>query len=163
MYTNVEKIKETEVKNKNTEIGGFIQVTNKGAFVARARVIYILGTEVIEKQSPDIPVLQSAFFAIPDNATKVTFNADIALFFGTWATIYWGTFEDVPSICYELYGTTFFAQCLDVPCGSNENNPNPVPPVIIPPYNCCCHCRCCCNNCYNSQVNNLYANCYNYF
>lgn len=160
MDTNVEKIKETEVKN-DAEEGGLITVTNKGAFVARARVIYILGEEVVEKTTPDILVLQSAFLSIPDDARNITFNVDIALFFGTWATICWRSFNEVPIKCYELYGTTFSAQCVEVPCDSNDNNPNPIPPVIIPPYNCGCPCRCCCNYCCNPQYYNPYISSYN--
>ncbi|AWZ48999.1 hypothetical protein C3495_09335 [Clostridiaceae bacterium 14S0207] len=160
MNTNAEKVKNNQVKNKDVKRNGFIRVTNKGAFIAQAWVSYMLNGEYCIKTTGELPVLQGNVIIIPANATEIEFEVFIDVFFG-WKDIYYTELNQVPTKCYNLYGTTFSAQCVEVPCGSNDNNPNPVLPVIIPPYNCYCPCRCCCNYCCNPQYYNPYISSYN--
>src|SRR3712207_4611890 len=155
MNTNVEKIKYTKVKNRDIKKDGFIRMVNKGAFVASAVVSYTLNGEFIEKTTRDLPVFQGDIIIIPAGATDIHFSVWIAVYFEEWKVIYNKTFNSIPTKCYNLYGKTFYAQCVEIPCDAN-NNPNPLPPVIIPPYNCGCPCRCCCNYCCNPQYYNPY-------
>src|SRR3712207_5036190 len=136
MNTNAEKIKNTEVKNNAIKRDGFIRITNKGAFIAKAGVAYTLNGKLVIKNTRNLPVLQGDVIIIPANATDIQFGVFIDVFFG-WKNIYYTELDQVPTKCYNLYGTTFYAECVEVSCDSNDSESNLKPPIVSVPCSCC--------------------------
>src|SRR3712207_3464843 len=150
MNTNAEKIKNTKVEDKDIKKYGFIRVTNMGGFVAYAQVSYMFNGEFIIKNTRNLPVLQGDTLTIPVGATDITFNVNIAVYYEEWTNIYHKTFNSIPTKCYKLYGITSYAECIEVPCDSNDNGSTLNPPIVIVP------CSCCSCKCYNYWCNPYY-------
>lgn len=167
MNTNVKGIRGTGLEDNIMKNGGFIRITNRGAFVVYGSVGYNISGRPYVQNTPQLAVLQSATLCIPCEATNIEFYVYVVLYFQTWTSIFGTTFKTPPKKCYELHGIAFTATCDEVPCVSMmpPMNGDPMQPSIsdgcpcepMPPLiSGDCPYKCYCNPFENEEDNNYY-------
>ncbi|KEH97492.1 hypothetical protein [Clostridium botulinum] len=120
---------------------GFINITNRGAFVASCHVGYKYNGQSYFQSVNSLPVLQSHLFTLPKGATGIVLQVDCWIDFSVSTTMCIKKFDSVIQKCYYLWGTVAYNGCAETPCGNGGNGGNPTPPTPTPPC-CCCCCKC---------------------
>lgn len=95
---------------------GFIQVKNTGGFVATFDVQYTLNEKEVSSSSGNFTAGVSKSILIPEGATSISLKIKEEYFISSWSTVLTKTFEQPPTACFEVYGTTLNAHAKEVKC-----------------------------------------------
>ena len=96
----------------------YIQIANKGGYVAQVDVVYEVNGSVEQQSTPQMSVGMVRKLFMPDGATNLQFEFKMADC--GWITIGLEKFPDMggKNMCFVMWGTIFVAQYAKVECDS---------------------------------------------
>lgn len=90
----------------NSEVIGFIEVTNKGGYTSRFTLTYNVNNQDIFRTTPSFNMYQTEYLITPNGASNIRLKVQYMVFLGVWKTLFEYTLPST-SRCFDLYGTVF--------------------------------------------------------